>query len=74
MVFIRAHSPSLFPFLFRQASVLDAWKGSGDNEATAKGEFQKRAKANGMAALGEYKGDLVGTAGGKSLFVANHAY
>lgn len=57
-----------------QASVLDAWKGSDAAEVTAKSEFRKRAKANGAASLGEYKGDLSGTAGGKSLFVANHAY
>lgn len=57
-----------------QASVLDAWKGSDDNVEEAKKEFVKRAKNNGRAALGEYKGDLAGTAAGKSLFVANHAY
>lgn len=57
-----------------QASVLAAWKGSDDNEADAKAEFAKRAKANGLAALGEYKGDLIGAAAGESLHVANHAY
>jgi len=57
-----------------QASVLEAWKGSDENEADAKAEFLKRAKANGKAALGEYKGDLASAAAGKSLFVANHAY
>lgn len=57
-----------------QASVLEAWKGSNDNLAAAKAELLKRAKANGAAAQGEYKGDLMGAAGGKSLFVANHAY
>ena len=51
-----------------------AWKGLDDNEADAKAEFLKRAKANGKAAMGEYKGDLAGAAAGKSLFVANHAY
>ena len=54
--------------------MLDAWKGSDANVEEAKKEFVKRAKANGRAALGEYKGDLAGTAAGKSLFVANHAY
>merc|ERR1712002_578516 len=57
-----------------QASVLAAWKGLDDNEADAKAEFLKRAKANGKAAMGEYKGDLAGAAAGKSLFVPNHAY
>merc|ERR1712212_1132131 len=36
-----------------QASVLAAWKGLDDNEADAKAEFLKRAKANGKAAMGE---------------------
>ena len=72
--------PSIIKFgMFRslfhlQASVLEAWKGSDENEADAKAEFLKRAKANGKAALGEYKGDLASAAAGKSLFVANHAY
>jgi len=57
-----------------QASVLAAWKGDEGNVDAAKGEFRKRAKANGAAALGQYKGDLKGMAAGESLHVANHAY
>lgn len=57
-----------------QASVLDAWKGEDSNSEAAKNELRKRAKANGKASLGEYKGDLAGAAKDKSLFVANHAY
>jgi len=57
-----------------QASVLDAWKGQDSACDAAKSEFKKRAKANGAASLGEYKGDLTGMAVGKSLFVPNHAY
>merc|ERR1712126_763239 len=57
-----------------QASVLAAWKGADDNVKAAKTEFIKRAKANGSASLGDYKGNLVGAAAGESLFVANHAY
>lgn len=57
-----------------QASVLAAWKGADDNVEAAKTEFIKRAKANGLASLGDYKGNLAGAAAGESLFVANHAY
>ena len=53
---------------------MEAWKGMEAAGDAAKAQFRKRANANGAASLGEYKGDLVGTAGGKSLFVANHAY
>ena len=54
--------------------MLAAWKGDEGNVDAAKGEFRKRAKANGAAALGQYKGDLKGMAAGESLHVANHAY
>ena len=54
--------------------MLDAWKGEDSNSEAAKNELRKRAKANGKASLGEYKGDLAGAAKDKSLFVANHAY
>merc|ERR1719167_1583223 len=57
-----------------QASVLDAWKGQDSACDAAKSKFKKRAKANGAAALGQYKGDLKGMAAGESLHVANHAY
>ena len=61
-------------FFHIKASVLDAWKGQDSACDAAKSEFKKRAKANGAASLGEYKGDLTGMAVGKSLFVPNHAY
>jgi len=57
-----------------QASVLQAWKGSKDNIPVAQKELLKRAKANSEAALGKYGGGIAGSAGGQSLFVANHAY
>ena len=53
---------------------MDAWKGQDSACDAAKSEFKKRAKANGAASLGEYKGDLTGMAVGKSLFVPNHAF
>jgi len=54
-----------------QATVLSTWRGDEDKVAEAKTEFVKKAKANGRAALGEYKADLAGFNPGKS---ANHAY
>ncbi|KAH9488003.1 hypothetical protein Btru_066803 [Bulinus truncatus] len=57
-----------------QASVLSAWGGKDENKKAAQNELLKRAKANGLAALGEYKGGMEGVAGGKSLFVKDHAY
>jgi len=57
-----------------QASVLKAWAGKQENVKTAQQEFLKRAKANGLATLGQYKGDVHGAAGDQSLFVAKHSY
>jgi fructose-bisphosphate aldolase class I len=57
-----------------QASVLKAWAGKKENVKAAQDEFLKRAKANGLATLGQYKGDVHGAAGDQSLFVAKHSY
>jgi fructose-bisphosphate aldolase class I len=57
-----------------QASALKAWQGKPENEKAAQDEFVKRAKANGLATLGQYKGDVHGAAGDQSLFVAKHTY
>lgn len=57
-----------------QASVLKAWAGKQENVKAAQDEFLKRAKANGLATLGKYKGDVHGAAGDDSLFVAKHSY
>jgi len=57
-----------------QASVIAAWGGKKENIPAAQAELLKRAKANSEAALGKYAGGVAGSAGGKSLFVANHAY
>ncbi|KAH3890525.1 hypothetical protein DPMN_014609 [Dreissena polymorpha] len=56
-----------------QASVLKAWRGQDDNREAAQRQFLLRAKANGLAAMGQYYGEL-GTmsAGGESLFVPKH--
>ncbi|TKR75864.1 hypothetical protein L596_017098 [Steinernema carpocapsae] len=55
-----------------QASVLKEWQGKD----VAKGQkaLLLRAKANGMASNGEYKGEECASAAAESLFVANHAY
>lgn len=57
-----------------QASVLKAWGGKAGNVKAAQNELLKRAKANGDAAQGKYGGGATGTAGGQSLFVADHQY
>lgn len=57
-----------------QASVLKVWEGKDENVAKAQAELVRRAKANGMAAVGKYQGGLESAAGGQSLFVAQHAY
>ncbi|XP_031551456.1 fructose-bisphosphate aldolase A-like [Actinia tenebrosa] len=56
-----------------QASALKAWSGKKENVKAGQKEFLKRAKANGEAAKGEYKGEA-SLAGDQSLFVANHQY
>jgi len=55
-----------------QASVLSAWQGKKENVKAAQDTLIMRAKANGQAAKGEFKGGSTGS--GKSLFVENHAY
>nr|CAD7463260.1 unnamed protein product [Timema tahoe] len=58
-----------------QASVLKAWGGKPQNIKAAQNELLKRAKANGLAALGKYEqGSITGKAAGEGLFVKNHAY
>jgi fructose-bisphosphate aldolase class I len=57
-----------------QASVLTTWKGKTENIKAAQDQLLKLAQGNGAAALGKFEGSLDLEAGGKSLFVANHAY
>lgn len=54
-----------------QQSVLKAWKGDAANVAAAQAALLERAKANGAAAKGEYKG---GSGDTSSTFVANYSY
>ncbi|XP_052801252.1 fructose-bisphosphate aldolase-like [Mya arenaria] len=57
-----------------QASVLKAWQGDDKNIDAAQKQLCLRAKANGLAALGQYKGDMATSAGDQSLFVPKHQY
>jgi len=58
-----------------QASALKAWQGKKENEDAGKQEFLKRAKANSLANLAQYKPGMFDSAAGQgSLFVKNHAY
>jgi fructose-bisphosphate aldolase class I len=41
-----------------QAAALDAWRGKAESVAAAQRAFAKRAKMNGMAALGKWSRDL----------------
>ncbi|XP_069699020.1 fructose-bisphosphate aldolase isoform X2 [Periplaneta americana] len=58
-----------------QASVLRAWGGKPDNVKAAQDELIKRAKANGLAAVGKYQaGSVQGAAADKGLFIKDHNY
>ncbi|VDO72085.1 unnamed protein product [Haemonchus placei] len=58
-----------------QASCMAKWRGQDSNVKEAQAVLLQRAKANSMAALGQYTGDAAaGGAASKSLFIANHAY
>lgn len=57
-----------------QASVLKMWQGKEENVKGAQNELKMRAQANGLACMGQYKGDIKSAAADDSLFVAKHAY
>lgn len=57
-----------------QASVLKAWAGKPENIPAAQAELLKRAKANGLAAVGKYVSSGTGVAGDESLFEKNRVY
>lgn len=57
-----------------QASVIKAWQGKDANVKAAQKVYMQRARANGLAAKGEYTGEEGGSAAGESLFVAKHVY
>jgi fructose-bisphosphate aldolase class I len=57
-----------------QASALKAWKGKTENVEKAQEAFIARAKANGEAQLGKYKGSASGAASKECLFVSGYKY
>jgi fructose-bisphosphate aldolase class I len=59
-----------------QQSCLQAWSGKPENVAAAQRELLKRAKANGEATEGKFKGEAGGAsaAGGQRLFEKNYVY
>ncbi|BHF64807.1 hypothetical protein SprV_0200781400 [Sparganum proliferum] len=74
---VNAKKPWALTFSFGralQASVIQVWQGKDSNIHAAQAELIKLAKANGEASLGKFDGKLEVASGGKSLFVANHAY
>jgi len=57
-----------------QSSVLKVWMGKAENNKAAQDMLMVRAKANGEAALGTYKGDAAVGDAGASLHVKNYSY
>jgi len=58
-----------------QASALKAWQGKPENVKDGQEEVLKRAKANGLASLGQYQaGSIQSVAAAKSNFITAHAY
>jgi len=57
-----------------QASVLKAWAGKKENIPAAQAELVKRAKANGLAAKGQYVASGKSAAGDESLFEKDRVY
>jgi len=57
-----------------QASCLKTWKGHKENVVAAQAVFLQRARANGEASLGKYKGGAGGESASQSLFVSNYVY
>lgn len=57
-----------------QKSAIKAWKGKKENVQAAQQAFFSRARANGLAAKGQYKGDAATSASSESIYVANYKY
>jgi fructose-bisphosphate aldolase class I len=57
-----------------QHSALHAWAGKDENIPAAQKVFLTRAMGNGLASVGNYKGEAASATSQKSLFVAGHAY
>lgn len=57
-----------------QKTCLSVWKGKKENVKAAQAAFIVRARANGEANLGKYKGDAANKDAQQSLYVANYKY
>jgi fructose-bisphosphate aldolase, class I len=57
-----------------QQSCLKAWRGSDDNIAAAQQVLLARARANGLACLGQYGGGVGGDGANTSTFVKGYVY
>ena len=57
-----------------QESVLNAWKGKDENRGAAQKMLLHRAECNGMASLGEYKGEENVGVAGKSMHEKGYVY
>jgi fructose-bisphosphate aldolase class I len=57
-----------------QASCIKTWRGNTENVAKAQAVLLERARANGEASLGKYKGGAGGDLASESLFVSNYVY
>lgn len=58
-----------------QKTALKVWSGKKENIEKAQKAFLDRARANGQAALGKYKGELANVASAKEgSYVANYKY
>lgn len=55
-----------------QASVLKAWAGKPENVKAAQEVLLKRAKLNGLAAVGKYTGEEAAAGAGESLYVKDY--
>lgn len=56
-----------------QASAIKAWAGDSSKKEEAQKVFLTRAKANGLASLGQYEGSSDASAN-ESLYVKNYVY
>ena len=57
-----------------QTSAILIWHGKEENQKSAREELLKIAKANGLAALGKFQGNLRTFAAGKTTFVPDNNY
>jgi len=57
-----------------QASVLKTWQGKKENVKAAQKTYFERAKANGEAGKGQYKGGVGGAGANQSNFVGDYKY